>query len=276
MAVAIDRFGVSQRLACRALGVTRSMIRRPPATPSDEEVEIRAWLRDFAKRRPRWGWRRAHDELVKTTGRRINRKRVQRLWRDEGLRVPQRPRKKPLRGDGVLGSFCPLWPDVVWAMDFQFDQTADRRPIKLLNLIDEHTRECPEILVERSITADMVVAMLDRTVSAQGGPPMFIRMDNGPEFIANAVRDWCASTGAGAVFIDPPFFHQCPVLRSMFRRRHASEFDTPWRIKREYCSRLSNIGCRPGRPLELDFMAPAYSRRSHDPWNPPSTPGELR
>ncbi len=87
-------------------------------------------------------------------------------------------------------------------MDFQFDQTADGRPLKLFNLIDEHTREAPDGLVERSITADMVVDCLDR-VARQRGAPMYVRMDNGPEFIAHAVADWCRMNGTGTVFIDP-------------------------------------------------------------------------
>ena len=93
----------------------------------------------------------------------VNNKRIHRLWRAEGLRVPYRKRKKPLRGIGVaVGAFCPIRPNVVWALDFQFDQTADGRMFKLLNIIDEFTRECLAIDVERSIDADGVVRCLDR------------------------------------------------------------------------------------------------------------------
>ena len=85
-----------------------------------------------------------------------------RLWRQEGLRVPYRKGKKPLRGNGHVGHFCPVQPNVLWAMDFQFDQTTDARTLKLFNFIDEYTRECPVIVVERSINGDLVVATLDR------------------------------------------------------------------------------------------------------------------
>jgi putative transposase len=132
----------------------------------------------------------------------VNNKRIRRLWREEGLRVPYRKRKKPLRGNGHVGAFCPIRPNVLWAMDFQFDQTTDARMLKLFNIIDEYTRECPAIVVERSINADMVVATLDRLAAVRGAP-MFVRFDNGPEFIAHAVADWCRFNDTGTVFIDP-------------------------------------------------------------------------
>ena len=90
----------------------------------------------------------------------------------------------------VMPAFCPIRPNVLWALDFQFDQTADARTLKLLNVIDEYTRECPAIVVDRNIDADKVVATLDR-IAAERGAPARLRFDNGPEFIAAAVADWC-------------------------------------------------------------------------------------
>lgn len=198
-----DRFGVSQRRACTVAGQPRSTQRLDRPLPSSEERELRAWLRDFAVRRPRWGWRRAAKEL-RRQGRQVNDKRIRRLWRDEGLRVPQQRRKKPLRGIGVaVGSFCPIRPDVVWAMDFQFDTTVDGRTVKLLNIVDEFTREALDIVVERSINADRVVATLDRLKTLTGRTPAYVRFDHGPEFIANAVADWCRFNDCDTVFIDP-------------------------------------------------------------------------
>ncbi|MDX6410313.1 MAG: putative transposase [Gaiellaceae bacterium] len=124
-----------------------------------------------------------------TRGRVVNDKRIQRLWRDEGLKVPYRKRKKPHRGIGTaVGAMCPIAPNALWAMDFQFDTTVDGRILKLL--VDEYTRECPAIVVDRSIDADKVVAALER-MTAERGAPAFLRFDNGPEFIAAAVADWC-------------------------------------------------------------------------------------
>src|SRR4026208_1625461 len=97
---------------------------------------------------------------------------------------------------------CPLRPHALWALDFQFDVTIDGRTLKLLNVIDEFTRECPAIVVDRSIDADAVVALLDR-LTAERGAPAFVRFDNGPEFIAHAVADWCRFNDVATVFIDP-------------------------------------------------------------------------
>jgi len=194
-----DSFGVSERRACQVAGQCRST-QRKAAVPDDED--LRAWLRSFSLKHPRWGWRRA-TACARKEGLVANRKRVQRLWRDEGLKVPCRRRKKAPLGIGVqLGAFCPIRPNVVLAMDFQFDQTADGKTLKLLNVIDEFTRECLAIVAERSIDADGVVTCLDKLV-AERGAPAYVRFDNGPEFIAHAVADWCRFSGTGALFIDP-------------------------------------------------------------------------
>ena len=196
-----QRFGVSQRRACKVLGQPRSTQRLAQPVLSDEEQQLRAWLRTFATDRPRWGWRRAYVGL-RNQGWRVNHKRVRRLWREEGLRVPARKRKKPHRGTGVIGAFCPIRPNVLWAMDFQFDQTGDGRNLKLLNIIDEFTREALATDVERCITADMVVATLERLVSLRG-VPRYVRFDNGPEFVAHVISDWADSHGIDLTFIDP-------------------------------------------------------------------------
>jgi transposase InsO family protein len=109
-----EGFGVSQRRACRVVGQHRSTQRLDPPVPGDEEAELRAWLRAFSRERPRWGWRRAAAQL-RREGRRINNKRVHRLWREEGLKVPYRKRKKPHRGFGThVGAMCPIAPDALW------------------------------------------------------------------------------------------------------------------------------------------------------------------
>jgi putative transposase len=197
-----ERFGVSQRRACKVIGQHRSTQRLDPPVPGDEEVELRAWLRAFSRERPRWGWRRAATALRKA-GREVNNKRVQRLWREEGLKVPYRKRKKPHRGIGTaVGPMCPIAPNALWALDFLFDTTVDGRTLKLLNIVDEFTRECPAIVVDRHCDADKVVATLD-AITATRGAPAFLRFDNGPEFIARAVADWCRFNGVDTVFIDP-------------------------------------------------------------------------
>ena len=197
-----EQFGVTERRACRVVGQPRSTQRLPAPVPTDDELALRAFLRDFSLRRPRWGWRRA-AKAARSAGWRVNDKRIHRLWRAEGLRVPYRKKKRPLRGIGVnVGAFCPIRPNVVWALDFQFDQTSDGRMLKLLNVIDEYSRECLAIDTERSIDADGVVACLER-LAAERGAPAYVRFDHGPEFIAYAVADWCRFNGTDTVFIDP-------------------------------------------------------------------------
>lgn len=198
-----ERFGVSERRACKVVGLNRSTQRLAPPPITDEEAELRAFLRQFSKERPRWGWRRAAKE-ARRQGRQVNDKRVRRLWRDEGLRVPHKRRKKRLSGVGVhVGAMCPIRPNVLWALDFQFDTLADGRTIKMLNVIDEFTREALAIEVDRSIDADHVVAVLERLAAQRGSAPVYVRFDNGPEFVAHAVADWCRFTGTNSVFIDP-------------------------------------------------------------------------
>jgi len=201
--MAQSRFGVSERFACRVIGQPRSTQRLKPPTPPDDEEAIREHLRAFARKRPRWGWRRAANDL-RRNGYRINDKRVRRLWRDEGLRVPTKKRKQRLFGIGThVGAMSPIRPDALWALDFQFDATIDGRQVKLLNVIDEYTRECLAIVVDHSIDADRVVATLARLAAERGQPPAFVRFDNGPEFVSHAVADWCNETGVNSVFIDP-------------------------------------------------------------------------
>ena len=142
--------------------------------------------------------------MARRAGWKVNNKRVRRLWREEGLRVPQRRKKKRLTGIGVaVGAMSPIRPNVIWAMDFQFDTTADGRTLKMLNVIDEFTREALAIKVDRCHRR--------RRRRRRLGPPRprsearrrYVRFDNGPEFVAHAVNDWCRFNGAGSLFIDP-------------------------------------------------------------------------
>ena len=228
MRVLRGRFGVSQRRACRVVGQHRSTQRLDPPVPNDEEAELRAWLRAFSRERPRGGWRRAAKRL-RGEGRNINNKRVQRLWREEGLKVPYRKRKKPHRGIGTaVGAMCPIAPNALWGLDFAFDTTVDGRILKLLNVVDEFTRECPAIVVDRSIDADKVVATLDK-IAAVRGTPAYVRFDNGPEFIARAVADWCRFKGVGTVFIDPGSPWQNAWIES-FNGRLRDEFLNGWQF----------------------------------------------
>jgi putative transposase len=179
---------------------------------------LRAELRQFSKDRPRWGYRRAHHHL-RQQGWAVNRKRVQRLWREEGLRVPQPKRKRRRLGDSTVPAsrLRAERPNQVWVFDFQFDQTADGRALKLMNIVDEFTRESLVMLVARSIDADTVVATLERLV-AERGAPEHLRMDNGPQMTAHALQDWCEFSKAETAYIEPGSPWQNPFVESFHSR----------------------------------------------------------
>jgi putative transposase len=208
-----DGLGVSERRACRVVGQHRSTQRYAPTTAGDDAA-LRARLREIAAQRPRWGYRRAHARL-RDEGWGVNRKRVQRLWREEGLRVPARRRKQRRLGDSTVPAarLAAQRPGQVWALDFQFDQTADGRTLKLLNVVDEFTREALEMPVQRSITADETVAALER-IAATRGAPAHIRCDNGSELTAHALRDWCRFRATATSYIEPGSPWQNPFVES--------------------------------------------------------------
>jgi putative transposase len=212
-----DRLGVSERWACRVVGQHRSTQRYEP-TVADDDQALRAALRAFAVARPRWGYRRAHHHL-RQEGWEVNRKRTQRLWREEGLRVPVRRRRKHPAGHGPAGrEIAAGAPDEVWALDFQADQTACGRPLRLVNIVDEHTREALIMHAGRSINADETVAQLEALIAARGRAPRFLRVDNGPELTSHALRDWCRFSGATTVFIEPGAPWQNPFVESFHSR----------------------------------------------------------
>ena len=173
--------GRSERLACRIVGQHRSTQRHQPIEP-DRDRALREELRRLSRAHPRWGYRRVHA-VLREQGWVVNRKAIQRRWREEGLRVPSRRRKRQRLG----ASTCPAdrlaaeHPDHGWALDYQFDQTLDGRILKLLNVVDEHTREALAIHVDRRIDADATAAVLDRVVAERGTAPRFVRCDIHPE-----------------------------------------------------------------------------------------------
>ena len=155
----------------------------------------------------------------------MNRKRVQRLWREEGLRVPLKRRKRQRLGHSAQPArrLSAEQPNHVWALDFQFDQTADGRVLKLLNIVDEHTREALAIVAARRINANATAATLDRIVARRGTAPGYIRCDNGPELTANALRDWCRFSGTASSYIEPGAPWENPFVES-FNGRLRDEF----------------------------------------------------
>ncbi len=197
-----ERLGVSERRACRVLVQARSTQRRRLAVASDEARLVERIV-ELACEYGRYGYRRIAEELEKE-GWRVNHKRVERIWRQEGLKVPKR---QPKRGrlwlaDGSCVRLRPEHKDHVWSYDFVADRTEDGRPLRMLTIMDEYTRECLAIDVERHLTSESVLERLADLFIARGTPD-FIRSDNGPEFTAKVVRDWLARLGVKTLFIEP-------------------------------------------------------------------------
>jgi len=210
-----ERHGFSERRACKLVGQPRSTQRRPPPVVPDEEERIRARLRALARQRPRYGYRRM-TALLREEGFGVNHKRIQRLCRDEGLRVVRRPKKRRRVGVSTVPAarLRADRPNHVWAIDYCFDQTADLRTLKILVVTDEFTKEALAIEVDRSIDADHTVRVLDRIVARTGRRPRYLRMDNGPELTAEALRDWCRFSRADTSYIEPGSPWENPFIES--------------------------------------------------------------
>lgn len=245
---------VSERMACRLAGLSRSAYRRPlnSDTTADPDRALRDWLRAYAKKHPRWGYRRAYHD-ARGEGWTVNHKRIQRLWREEGLRVPQRRRRKRV-GSSTVDAPAATEANMVWAVDFQFDADERGRAIKICSIVDEHTRECIGGLVDRSITADRLTAHLEDLVGQRGAPAV-LRSDNGPEFISEAMADW-AGTRTGLFYIPPgsPWHNgyvesfnsrlrdECLNINSFYSLLHARVVISDWKSEYNHARPHSSLG----------------------------------
>jgi putative transposase len=197
-----QNLGVSERRACKVLEQARATQRRSLSPPSDEE-RLTSDIVALATSYGRYGYRRITALLNNEHGWRVNHKRVERIWRREGLKVPK---KQPKRGrlwlnDGSCVRLRPGYKDHVWSYDFMMDRTADGRAFRILNIIDEYTRECLAMLIARKIKNQDVIDILFNLFIFRGIPE-HIRSDNGPEFTAKAVREWLNRLGVKTLFIE--------------------------------------------------------------------------
>ncbi len=193
---------MSERRACRVLNQPRATQRYEPKVSNDEAALTKRII-EVACEYGRYGYRRV-TALLRQEGWHVNHKRVERIWRREGLKVPQ---KQPRRGrlwlnDGSCIRLRPQYRDHVWAYDFVSVRTHDGRPLRLLVIVDEHTRECLAIDVARRLNSEDVLEQLAWLFVIRGVPE-HIRSDNGPEFTAEAVRDWLKRVGVRTLFIEP-------------------------------------------------------------------------
>jgi putative transposase len=196
------KLGVSERRVCRVIDQPRSTQRDNPVVRDDEEC-LRVEIIRLASKYGRYGYRRI-TALLKREGFRVNHKRVERIWREESLKVPK---KQPKRGrlwlnDGSCVRLRPTHRNHVWSYDFVADRTHDGRSIKMLTVIDEYSRECLAIVVERRLQSDDVLSCITE-LFVKHGPPEHIRSDNGSEFSARVVRQWLKRLGVQTLFIEP-------------------------------------------------------------------------
>lgn len=193
---------VSERRACKVFNQPRSTQRYQPREGDLDRLLVKE-IYSLVRRHPRYGYRRIWA-LLRNEGWRLNRKKVYRIWRKEGFKVPRKQRKKRRLGHSVNDVVHRRAERInhVWCYDFVKDQTIDGRPLKFLPIEDEYTRECLALEVARSITAKDVIRTLEELFMIRGAPK-YIRSDNGPEFIAQAIRKWLAEAGVQTLYIEP-------------------------------------------------------------------------
>jgi transposase InsO family protein len=269
---------VSERRACSVVGQPRATQRRPPKIRHDEAALTDAIVR-LAKKYGRYGYRRVRQLLV-DDGWRVSVKRVYRIWRREGLKVPK---KQPKRGrlwlnDGSCIRLRPERPNHVWSYDFVQDRTQDGRPIRMLTVIDEFTRRCLAIVVARRLRSDDVLQCLTDLFVAHG-PPEHIRSDNGPEFVACNVRGWLGRIGVKTLYIEPgsPWENgYCESFNSKLRDEmlECEQFSTlyeaqvlieRWRRHYNAIRPHSSLGYRPPAP---ETILPPASGLAYAPLRP--------
>jgi len=252
---------VSERRACKVIGQPRSTQRHPPRVKEDES-SLRNAIISLACKYGRYGYRRI-TALLNRDGWQVNHKRVERIWRQEGLKVPK---KQPKRGrlwlnDGSCMRLRPTHRNHVWSYDFVSDRTHDGRALKLLTVIDEFERESLEILTRRSIkSGDVIHCLADLFLSR--GLPDYIRSDNGPEFTAKQVRDWLKRLGVKTLFIEPGSPWENGYIESFngklrdellngeifYTLKEAQVIIENWRIEYNTIRPHSSLGYRPPAP----------------------------
>lgn len=207
---------------------------------------------ELAARHPRYGYRRI-TALLRREGLRVNRKRIHRIFRREGLEVVVKQRKRGRLGGAANG--CQRrraeHRNHVWSYDFVMDRTEDGRRLKLLPVVDEYTRECLTVEVARHFTAQDVVRTLDRLFKERGAPRL-IRSDNGPEFIATAVREWLAASGVATLYIAPG---------SPWENAYAESFNS--RFRDELLDREVFTSLAEAKVLVADYASSYNHERPH-------------
>lgn len=248
-------FVVSERRACSAAAQHRSS-QRYEAKRADDEPQLIARMLELVGEHPRFGYRRI-AKLLQREGHRIGFDRAYRLWRREGLKVPQKAKKKRRLGDSDQGCIRHRVErrNHVWAWDFVFDSTSSGSSLKWLAIIDEYTRECLALKVSRRIRHDDAVDVL-RGLFIAHGVPEHIRSDNGPEFIATGLQQWLDHSGVGPLYISPG---------SPWENGYAESFNS--RLRDEF------LGCEVFDDVQSAQALGTAWRVAYNEWRPHSSLG---
>jgi len=265
----LSRYEVSERHACRLLGQGRGTQRYEPVRRVDEDALTRAIV-VLAAQYGRYGYRRI-TALLQGAGWEVGKDRVERIWRREGLKVPQkqRPRGRLWLQDGSCVRLRPQRPNHVWSYDFVMAMTHDGRRLRMLTLIDEYTRECLAIRVARGLRSDEVIETL-ADVMLWRGIPEHVRSDNGPEFVAKELRQWLGKLGTGTLFIEPgsPWENgycesfngklrdECLNGEIFYSLKEAQVVIERWRVEYNTKRPHSALGYRPPAPETRSTLPP--------------------
>ena len=273
-----ERVGVSERRACQVLAQARSTQRHLPCI-RDDEARLTARVVELASRYGRYGYRRI-TALLRFEGWRVNHKRVERIWRQEGLKVPK---KQPKRGrlwlrDGSCVRRRPEYRNHVWSYDFCAERTHDGRPLRMLAIVEEFTRESLAIDVGRRLTSEDVLARLTELFVLRGIPD-YIRSDNGPEFTAKRVREWLSRLGVKTLFIERGSPWENGYVESFIGKlrdellngeifytlAEAKVLVERWRKEYNGFRPHSSLGYRPPAPEAIEPLPPGFA-----PLSPPA------
>lgn len=257
-----QKLGLTERRACKALGQSRGLQRRVRKRPEDEEVLI-GEMTALAVRYGRYGYKRI-TAMLKSAGWAVNHKRIERLWRLEGLKVPKRHKKRGrlYLNDGSCLRLRPCWANHVWAYDFVAERLKDGTKIRTLTVVDEYTRECLSLRTGYSLKADDVMDVLT-DLFIMRGVPGHIRSDNGSEFTSKAIKAWLARLGVKTLFIEPgsPWENgynesfnarlrdECLNGETFHTLKEAQVILEQWRHHYNHIRPHSALGYRPPAPL---------------------------
>lgn len=265
-------YGISQRRACAALGAHRTTIRHHGIRAGDE-AQLRSDIIRLSSRYGRYGYRRI-TAMLHAEGWSVNHKRVERIWRQEGLKVLK---KQPKRGrlylnDGSCIRLRPLYQNHVWSYDFVADKLACGKGIRMLTVIDEYTRECLTIRVAYRLKSDDVLDVLSDLFLLKGMPD-YIRSDNGSEFTAHTLREWLKELKVRTAYIEPgsPWENgfnerfngslrdECLNGELFYTLKEAQVIVEAWRKEYNHIRPHSSLNYRPPAPLATISMLPLYA-----------------